>query len=81
MLNDTDRAILDFEAEFPVWKFPAAKDGVVLHRFGMKPTTYYAALDRLLDDPEALAYQPATVNRLRRLRDARRAARSSSRLR
>ncbi|MGD3153893.1 DUF3263 domain-containing protein [Tsukamurella tyrosinosolvens] len=32
---------------------------------------YYQLLNRLLDDPAAVAYAPAVVGRLRRIRDVR----------
>lgn len=78
-LTDTQREILDFETAWAHWKYAAAKDGELLHRFGMKPTTYYAVLNELLDNPAGLAHAPQTVNRLRRLREARQAQRSSAR--
>lgn len=77
MLTDTDRARLDFEAQ--TWKYAAAKDAAILRTFGETSTAYYAQLGRLLDDPDALAYAPATVRRLVRLRDRRRAVRAAGR--
>ena len=41
----------------------------------MSGTRYYQVLNALIDRPEALAYDPMLVKRLRRLRDASRAAR------
>lgn len=38
----------------------------------LAPVRYYQLLNALLDDPRALAHDPVTVNRLRRVRDARR---------
>lgn len=53
------------------------KDTAILERFGDMPARHAQRLDALLDHPAALAYDAQTVNRLRSLRDARRAGRSS----
>lgn len=68
-MNDTDHAILAFEAEW--WRTPGNKERVIRERFGLSAARYYQRLNRLLDQPEALAEQPTLVNRLLRLRDAR----------
>lgn len=68
-LDDTDRQILDFEQQR--WKYPGAKETAVRDRFGLTPTRYYMRLNRLIDQPEANAYAPLLVHRLRRLRAAR----------
>lgn len=73
-MNDLHRAILDFEAG-PHWRYPGAKEDEIRRRFDVSPTRYQQILLTLLDDPEALAYSPVTVKRLRRLRDTRRAMR------
>ncbi|NHD18551.1 MULTISPECIES: DUF3263 domain-containing protein [Actinopolyspora] len=66
-MNDTDRAILDFESEW--WRHSGTKERLVQERFGLSATRYYQRLNRLLDDPEALEQAPALVNRLLRVRD------------
>lgn len=76
-LTPKDLAILRFEGQR--WKHPGAKEAAVLDTFGLNLTAYYARLGRLLELPEALAYAPQTVNRLRRLREARKAVRTASR--
>lgn len=68
-MNDTDRAILAFESEW--WRNAGNKDRVIRERFGLSTTRYYQRLNKLLDEPEALAQQPTLVNRLLRLRDSR----------
>ncbi|ASU78011.1 DUF3263 domain-containing protein [Actinopolyspora erythraea] len=68
-MNDTDRAILAFENEW--WRHSGTKERHIQERFGLSAIRYYQRLNRLLDDPEALASAPALVNRLLRLRDAR----------
>lgn len=77
MLNDLEQAVLDFERLR--WKFPGARESAIRQRFGWSPTRHGQVLNRLVDDPAALAYDPQLVNRLRRLRDARRAARAARR--
>lgn len=64
------REILDFEREW--WRFAVPKEVAVRRRFAMSAARYYHLLNRLIDLPEALRYDPMLVRRLRRLRDARR---------
>lgn len=59
------------------YKFPGARETDVRDQLGMSATIFYRHVNRLLDDPEALAAYPVEVNRLRRLRDARRRLRAS----
>jgi hypothetical protein len=54
---------------------PGAKERAIREQLGLAPVRYYQLLNALLDDPRALAHDPVTVNRLRRLREARRAER------
>lgn len=72
-LGARERAVLDFELR--QWKHAGAKDEAIRDDFGMSATSYHQILNALLDDPAALAYRPALVLRLRRIRDARRDAR------
>ncbi|MEU6079346.1 DUF3263 domain-containing protein [Streptomyces sp. NPDC047108] len=72
-LSDRDRAVLAVERRS--WSGPGAKERVIRERLGLSPTRYYQLLNALLDDPRALAHDPVTVNRLRRVRAARRANR------
>ncbi|KIZ13656.1 hypothetical protein SNA_37235 [Streptomyces natalensis ATCC 27448] len=72
-LSDRDEAVLAVERRS--WPGPGAKERVIRERLGISPTRYYQLLNALLDDPRALAHDPVTVNRLRRIRDARRARR------
>lgn len=77
MLAETSRAILAFERSW--FLHLGAKEQAVHERFGMSLTRYYQALNAVLDDPEALAYDALTVKRLRRLR-GRRQVRSARRV-
>jgi hypothetical protein len=73
-VTDVDRRMLEFERQW--WKHAGAKMQAIRETFGMGATHYYQRLNRLIDTHEALAHDPVTVNRLRRLRSAR--VRSSS---
>ena len=74
-LTDRQRAILDFEKQW--WKHAGAKEQAVRDLFDLSTTRYYQLLNILLDKPEALAFDPMLVKRLRRLRAARQRARSA----
>ena len=78
MLSDRDRAILEFERQW--WKYAGAKEQAVRDLFDMSATRYYQILNGLIDTPEALAFDPMLVKRLRRLRASRQRARSARRL-
>jgi hypothetical protein len=52
-----------------------SKELEVRRRFGISAARYHQLLDRLIDLPEALRYDPVLVGRLRRLREDRRRAR------
>ncbi|MEU6348638.1 DUF3263 domain-containing protein [Streptomyces sp. NPDC047072] len=54
---------------------PGAKERAIREELGLAPVRYYQLLNALLDDERALAFDPVTVNRLRRVRDTRRAER------
>jgi hypothetical protein len=69
-LSKRDRAVLAVERSG--WPGPGAKERAIRERLGISPTRYYQLLNALLDDPLALAHDPVTVNRLRRLRETRR---------
>ena len=73
-LTETQGAILAMERSW--WKYAGAKEAAIREQFGMSPTRYYQVLNALLDNPAAVAADPVTVNRLRRLRAQRQRARS-----
>lgn len=73
-LTGRDVAIIDIEARH--WRHAGTKEQAIRAQLGLSATTYYALLNQLLDEPAALERNPVLVNRLRRLRDARRQARS-----
>jgi hypothetical protein len=72
-LDDRARDVLDLERRWVV--SGGSKARLIRQRLGMSPTRYHQVLVRAIDSPEALAYDPMLVRRLRRLREARRAAR------
>ena len=48
------------------------KERAIRERFGFSAARYHQLLNRVLEQPEALAYDPMLVRRLHRVRDARR---------
>ncbi len=76
--DERSRAILDLERT--AWQFSVPKEREIRERLRMSPARYHQLLNRLIDRPEALAYDPMLVRRLRRLRDARRRKRVARRL-
>ncbi|TXS41121.1 DUF3263 domain-containing protein [Streptomyces sp. uw30] len=72
-LADRERAILALERRG--FAGPGAKERAIREELGLAPVRYYQLLNALLDDPRALAHDPVTVNRLRRIRQTRRAQR------
>ena len=77
-LTQRDRDILDFERSW--WTVTAPKDVQIRERFELSATRYYQLLGELLDDAEAMAYDPLVVRRLQRQRDRRRRARREPRV-
>lgn len=78
-LSPTEAEMLAFERQW--WKFAGAKEQAIRELFDLSATRYYQVLNRLIDRPEALQFDPMLVKRLRRTREARRrtgATRSSS---
>ncbi|GAA3478388.1 DUF3263 domain-containing protein [Streptomyces yanii] len=72
-LSDRERAVLAVERRS--WPGPGAKEREIRECLGISPTRYYQLLNALLDDRRALEEDPVTVNRLRRIREARRGRR------
>ena len=77
-LTDDQKAMLDVERHW--WQYTGGKESAIRERFDWSVTRYYQELNRLLDKPAALAFDPFTVRRLRRMRDERRAVRASVQL-
>ena len=77
-LDDRARDILDFEREW--WKQTGPKERAVRERFGISSARYHQLLNSIIDRPDAVAYDPMLVRRLRRMRDERRRKRYARRL-
>ena len=69
MLDERDRAILDFEREW--WERLGAKEDAIRQTFGLSPARYYQVLGTIMSSADALAYDPELVNRLQRVREER----------
>ena len=77
-LSARDLAIIDFERDW--WRLGGAKEAAIRETFDLSSTRYYQILNALLDNPDALAYDPLLIRRLCRLRERRQRARSARRL-
>ena len=77
-LGERAKEILDFEREW--WMHTGPKERMIRERFGFSAARYHQLLNRIVDLPEALAYDPMLVRRLRRLREERRRKRFARRL-
>lgn len=72
-LSVRDRALLALERR--PWAGPGAKERAIREQLGISPVRYYQLLNALIEDERALREDPVTVNRLRRVRDAKRGRR------
>jgi Protein of unknown function (DUF3263) len=77
-LDERSRQILDFERSW--WNMPGPKDRAIRQKLGLSSARYHQLLNGLIDRPDALAYDPMLVRRLRRLRENRRRKRYARRL-
>ena len=68
-MTDDDRRMLDFAGRW--WRTSGAAEDAIRREFGISTTRFWQRVNRLCDDPDALAYAPTTVTRLRRLRESR----------
>ncbi|QDH47639.1 helix-turn-helix DNA binding domain protein [Gordonia phage Madeline] len=73
-MTDIDMRMLDF-AELR-WNHGGNQADAIRAEFDMSVTRFWQRVNSLLDDPEALAYAPQLVNRLRRIRSTRAQRRS-----
>jgi hypothetical protein len=77
-LDERARELLDFERG--AWKLTIPKERAIRERFGFSAARYHQLLHRTVDRPQALAYDPMLVRRIRRVRDARRRRRVAGKL-
>jgi hypothetical protein len=68
-LSERDMRILAFERSW--WRQPGAKEQAISDLLGLSATRYYQLLNDLIDQPEALGFDPVLVKRLRRQRARR----------
>ena len=68
-LTERQKAMLAFEKSW--WRRAGSKEQAIKEQFKLSATRYYQLLNQLLELPEALAYDPLVVGRLRRLRATR----------
>lgn len=64
-LDETNRHLLDIAGRD--YRHPGSLETAVHDELGLSLTRYLQRLNRLVDDPAAWAYAPATVKRLRRI--------------
>lgn len=77
-LSERDLEMLAMERLW--WQFAGAKEQAIREKFDMSATRYYQVLNALIDNDDALAFDPLLVKRLRRLRAQRQRTRSARRL-
>jgi hypothetical protein len=77
-LSELEIKMLDFERQW--WRYAGAKESAIKELFDLTPPAYYQMLNNLIDREDAVIAEPILVKRLRRLRESRTAARSSTRL-
>ncbi|MCY4164030.1 MAG: DUF3263 domain-containing protein [bacterium] len=69
-LTNRDKLILDFERTW--WQQTGSKEAAIRKHLELSTTRYYQILSELLEDANAMAYDPLVVRRLRKMRDNRR---------
>jgi hypothetical protein len=73
-LSERDMRVLAFERG--TWRSSGAKEQAISDALGMPATRYYQLLNELIDNPEALKFDPVLVKRLRAQRARRQRMRS-----
>jgi hypothetical protein len=63
-LTDRERTALDVERDW--WLSSPSKRQAISERLGLSVGTYYGLLRRLAESPEAFAYDPLVVHRVKR---------------
>jgi hypothetical protein len=66
-LSAEEAALISFERRLTYW--PGRRDQAIRARFGLTATAYYQKLNRLIGEPAAWAFDPATMELLRRRRE------------
>ena len=78
-LTEREKAILVFERKW--WQYAGAKEQAIRDEFDVTTTRYYQEVNRILDLPAAMEFDPLGVKRLQRIRAQRQLSRSARRLR
>jgi hypothetical protein len=73
-LSERDMRVLAFERS--TWRSAGAKEQAIAETLDMSSTRYYQLLNELIDNPEALKFDPVLVKRLRAQRARRKRMRS-----
>jgi len=73
-LSERDMRILAFERRG--WPSPSQKEQAIAEVLDLPATRYYQLLNELIDRPDALAFDPVLVKRLRAQRTRRQRIRS-----
>lgn len=68
-LSDHDKAVIDFAKTAP--RLAGTRVNAIREQFNYGETTYFMKLNRLLDDPKAMEYDPHTIQRYQRIREDR----------
>lgn len=77
-LSERERLLLVFERQW--FRYAGAKEQAIKETFDISATRYYQLLGELIERPEAMAFDPMLVKRLRRLRAARQRERAVRKL-
>jgi hypothetical protein len=77
VLAERDRQILALERVW--WQHAGGKETAIRDQFDMSATQFYQRLNQLIDTEAALAFDPLTVRRLRRMRAQRQRTREALR--
>ena len=77
-LSEFEVKMLEFERSW--WRHAGVKESSIKELFNLTPPAYYQLLNNLIDREAAVMAEPILVKRLRRLRDSRTQARSSTKL-
>lgn len=72
-LSPLESAVLELEHRH--FARPGDKERAIQDSFQLSPTRYFQIVNAMIDDPRVVCRDPVLVNRLRRLRSARRATR------
>lgn len=66
-MTDDEKRMLDLAGAR--WRYAGSLEQAVRDDLGISLTRFWQLVNRLIDREDALAHDPVTVNRLRRIRD------------